>query len=121
MIAANCDKERAYGSCGEIYKYGGIDVLHVVEVDRPVPGPEQVRVRINGSGINPGEAAIRRGLRQAVACDISLGTGSDPAGSSKQSALAVKNVAVGDEVIGFSNDRSSQAELVNPPISKRKP
>ena len=60
-------------------KYGGIDVLHVVEVDRPVPGPEQVLARTKAAGINPGEAAIREGcLRQAVARNISFGTGQRP-------------------------------------------
>jgi NADPH:quinone reductase-like Zn-dependent oxidoreductase len=42
-------------------KYGGIDVLHVVEVDRPVPGLEKVLVRVKAAGINPGEIAIREG------------------------------------------------------------
>jgi hypothetical protein len=43
-------------------KYGGIDVLHLVEVDRPVPGPEQVLIRVKAAGINPGEAAIRESV-----------------------------------------------------------
>ena len=34
-------------------KYGGIDVLRVVEVDRPVPGREQVLIRMKAAGINP--------------------------------------------------------------------
>ena len=42
-------------------RYGGIDVLRIVEVDRPVPGPEQVIIRMKAAGINPGEAAIREG------------------------------------------------------------
>jgi len=42
-------------------KYGGIGVLRVVEVDRPIPGPGQVLVRIKAAGINPGEAMIREG------------------------------------------------------------
>ena len=33
--------------------YGGMDVLRVVEVDRPVPGPEQVIIRMKAAGINP--------------------------------------------------------------------
>ena len=43
-------------------EYGGVDVLRVVEVDRPVPGPGQVLVRVKAAGINPGEAKIRQGL-----------------------------------------------------------
>jgi len=43
-------------------EYGGIDVLQVVEVERPVPGPGQVLVGVKAAGINPGEASIRKGL-----------------------------------------------------------
>ena len=38
-------------------RYGDIDVLNVVDVSRPVPGPRQVLVRVKASSINPGEAA----------------------------------------------------------------
>jgi NADPH:quinone reductase-like Zn-dependent oxidoreductase len=94
-------------------KYGGIDVLHVVEVDRPVPGPEQVLVRIKAAGINPGEAAIREGVfAKQWPATFPSGQGSDLAGIVEAVGSAVRNVAVGDEVIGFSHNRSSQAELV---------
>ena len=93
-------------------KYGGIEVLRVVEVDRPIPGPEQVLVRIKAAGINPGEAAIREGaFAKRWPATFPSGQGSDLAGIVEAVGSAVSNVAVGDEVIGFSNDRSSQAEL----------
>jgi NADPH:quinone reductase-like Zn-dependent oxidoreductase len=94
-------------------KYGGIDVLHLVEVDRPVPGPEQVLIRVKAAGINPGEAAIREGVfAKQWPAEFPSGQGSDLAGIVEEVGTAVKNVAVGDEVIGFTNNRSSQAELV---------
>ena len=43
-------------------RYGPVDVLKVVEVERPVPGPGQVLVRVKAAGINLGEAKIREGL-----------------------------------------------------------
>ena len=42
--------------------YGDLDVLNIVEVERPVPGAEQVLVKVRAAGINPGEASIRKGL-----------------------------------------------------------
>jgi NADPH:quinone reductase-like Zn-dependent oxidoreductase len=94
-------------------KYGGLDVLQVVEVDRPIPGPGKVLVRVKAAGINPGEASIRRGLfAQRWPSTFPSGQGSDLAGVVEEVGPGVTNVAVGDEVIGFTNDRSSQAELV---------
>ena len=40
-------------------EYGGVDVLKVVDVPRPVPGTAQVLVQVKAAGINPGEANIR--------------------------------------------------------------
>jgi NADPH:quinone reductase-like Zn-dependent oxidoreductase len=94
-------------------RYGGIDVLRVVEVDRPVPGPSQVLVRIKVAGINPGEAAIREGtLADRWPATFPSGQGSDLAGLVEEVGSAVKSVAVGDEIIGFTDNRASQAELV---------
>src|ERR1700728_5349860 len=94
-------------------EYGGIDVLQVVEVPRPVPGPGEVLVRVKAAGINPGEASIRRGLfADRWPSTFPSGQGSDLAGIVEEVGPGVANFAVGDEVIGFTNDRSSQAELV---------
>jgi len=93
-------------------KYGGLEVLQVVEVDRPTPGPGKVLVRVKAAGINPGEASIRKGMfADRWPATFPSGQGSDLAGIVKQVGPGVGNVAVGDEVIGFVNDRSSQAEF----------
>jgi NADPH:quinone reductase-like Zn-dependent oxidoreductase len=63
-------------------EYGGIDVLRVAEVDRPVPGPGEFLVRVEAAGINPGEAAIRNGfLHERWPATFPSGQGSDLAGS----------------------------------------
>jgi NADPH:quinone reductase-like Zn-dependent oxidoreductase len=94
-------------------KYGGLEVLQVVEVDRPTPGPGKVLVRVKAAGINPGEASIREGMfADRWPSTFPSGQGSDLAGIVEQVGPGVANVAVGNEVIGFTNDRSSQAEFV---------
>jgi NADPH:quinone reductase-like Zn-dependent oxidoreductase len=94
-------------------QYGGLEVLKVVEVDRPKPGPRGVLIRVKAAGINPGEASIRKGLfAERWPSTFPSGQGSDLAGIVEEVGAEVKNVAVGDEVIGFTNNRSSQAELV---------
>jgi NADPH:quinone reductase-like Zn-dependent oxidoreductase len=58
-------------------RYGPVDVLKVVEVPRPEPGPGSVLVAVKAGGINPGEAKIREGLFPAT---FPSGEGSDLAG-----------------------------------------
>lgn len=94
-------------------KYGGIDVLHVDEVPVPVPEDGQVLVRVKAAGINPGEAAIRQGyMDKDWPAHFPSGQGSDFAGVVERVGDNVDQFKVGDEVIGFTDDRSSQAEYV---------
>jgi NADPH:quinone reductase-like Zn-dependent oxidoreductase len=93
-------------------EYGGIDVLRVVEVERPVPGPGQVLVRVRAAGINPGEASIREGrMHDRWPATFPSGQGSDLAGTVEERGDGTE-FAVGDEVIGFTHRRASHAELV---------
>jgi NADPH:quinone reductase-like Zn-dependent oxidoreductase len=93
--------------------YGDVDVLEVVEVDRPVPGPGQALVRVEAAGVNPGEATIRKGLlHDRWPTTFPSGEGSDLAGVVEELGDGVEGLAVGDEVIGFTHDRASHAELV---------
>jgi len=94
-------------------RYGGIDVLDVVDVDPPVPGPGELLIRVKAAGINPGEAKIREGALAAQwPATFPSGQGSDLAGVVEQVDEAADGFAVGDEVIGFTDNRASQAELV---------
>jgi NADPH2:quinone reductase len=43
------------------------DVLHVADVDTPVPGPGEVRVRLKASGVNPSDVKAREGRTRKIA------------------------------------------------------
>jgi NADPH:quinone reductase-like Zn-dependent oxidoreductase len=91
--------------------YGGIDVLNVVEVPRPEPAAGQLLVRVRAAGINPGEAKIREGmLHSRFPATFPSGEGSDLAGIVEQVGAGVTRFKPGDEVIGFTDTRSSHAE-----------
>jgi NADPH:quinone reductase-like Zn-dependent oxidoreductase len=93
--------------------YGDVDVLRVVDVDTPEPGEGEVRVRVAAAGINPGEAAIRRGLlHERWPATFPSGEGSDFAGRVDAVGPGVGAWAVGDEVLGFTHERASHAEEV---------
>jgi NADPH:quinone reductase-like Zn-dependent oxidoreductase len=91
--------------------YGGIDVLKVVEVPTPEPGPGEVLVQVKAAAINPGEAKIRDGmLHSRWPSTFPSGQGSDLAGVVTAVGPDVTGTAPGDEVIGWVDTRSSQAE-----------
>jgi NADPH:quinone reductase-like Zn-dependent oxidoreductase len=94
-------------------RYGAADVLQVVEVEDRSPGPGEVRVRVVTAGINPGEIPIREGaMHERFPAKFPSGQGSDFAGVIIEVGERVDGIAVGDDVIGFSDERSAQAESV---------
>ena len=94
-------------------RYGDSDVLAVVEVDKPEPGPGQVVVAVRAAGINPGETKIRTGeLHERWPASFPEGEGSDFAGVIDSVGPGVMSFATGDEVLGYTNNRASHAEFV---------
>jgi NADPH:quinone reductase-like Zn-dependent oxidoreductase len=100
-------------------RYGGVDVLEVQEVPVPVPGAGEVRVEVKAAGINPGEAMIRQGaFHEIIPATFPSGQGSDLAGVVTEVGPGVELFSVGDEVLGFTNNRASHAEFVVVPADQ---
>lgn len=94
-------------------EYGGLDVLKVVEVQAPTPGPEQLLVRVKAAAINPGEVKIREGaLHERWPATFPSGEGTDLAGVVEAVGGDVVRFSAGDEVIAYTHERASHAELV---------
>lgn len=103
----------------QLDSYGDIDILEVRDVPSPVPGDGEVLVQVKAAGINPGEAAIRQGaMHERFPATFPSGQGSDLAGVVAELGAGVQDFAVGDEVLGFSLRRSSQAEFVAVPADQ---
>src|ERR1700675_2942225 len=93
--------------------YGDIDVLRLADVAMPEPVHGEVLVKVKAASINPGEAAIRKGLLHAMwPATFPSGEGSDLAGTVDEVGPGVTRFTVGDEVLGFVDTRSSHAEFV---------
>ncbi|MBV9167335.1 MAG: NADP-dependent oxidoreductase [Solirubrobacterales bacterium] len=99
--------------------YGGVDVLEVREVEDPVAGTGRVLVAVKAAGINPGEISIREGrMHERWPATFPSGEGSDFAGVVRELGDGVDAFSVGDEVLGWSEERASHAELVAVPADQ---
>jgi NADPH:quinone reductase-like Zn-dependent oxidoreductase len=99
--------------------YGGIDVLEVRDVPRPIPACGEVLVAVKAAGINPGEAMIREGvLHDVYPAFFPCGQGSDLAGVVAEIGTGAGQFKLGDEVIGFTDERASHAEFVLVPADQ---
>jgi NADPH:quinone reductase-like Zn-dependent oxidoreductase len=93
-------------------QFGGPEVLEIQDVPDPQATPGRVVVRVRAAGTNPGEIPIREGR---LGGEVPSGEGTDFAGVVEVVGEGVDGVAAGDEVIGWSEERSSHAELVSVP------
>ncbi|WP_203735205.1 NADP-dependent oxidoreductase [Paractinoplanes durhamensis] len=94
-------------------QYGDVDVLRIEDVEPPRPAADQVLVEVVAAGINPGEISIRTGLlHDRWPATFPSGEGSDFAGRVVEVGGSVTGFAVGDEVLGWSDRRSSHADHV---------
>jgi len=97
--------------------YGDLDVLDVREVEDPQAVPGRVVVRVKAASINPGEIMIRSGaLDKRFPATFPSGEGSDFAGEIVALGAGVAGVAVGDAVLGWTDERASHTELVAVPV-----
>lgn len=83
-------------------QYGGSEVLEYDEAPRPVPGPQQVLVKVSATSFNPVDAGIRGGYLSAVyAITFPHIPGIDVAGTIAELGDDVQGWNVGDAVVAL--------------------
>ncbi len=83
-------------------EYGEPEVLHIVEIDDPTPADGEIRIRIKAAGVQPFDAAYRRGtFDQYKPATFPAQVGNEAAGVVDAVGPEVIGFAVGDEVIAF--------------------
>lgn len=103
-------------------RYGDVDVLYVADVPMPEATPGRVVVRVIAAGLNPGEIAVREGVFEARwPTTFPSGQGSDFSGVVAAVGSGVEDFAVGDAVLGWSDERGAQAEFVAVPADHLTP
>ncbi|WP_369240193.1 NADP-dependent oxidoreductase [Streptomyces sp. R21] len=79
--------------------FGGPDVLKIIEVPRPVPGPAEVLVRVHAAGVNPTDWWHR--ATGGLAGDTPIRLGWDVSGVVEAVGPGVTLFQPGDEVFGM--------------------
>ncbi|MGW3828757.1 NADP-dependent oxidoreductase [Streptomyces sp. NPDC005071] len=104
-------------------EYGTSDVLNLVDVEVPAPGPGQVRLAVRAAGVNPFDWKVLHGwVQEMYPLDLPAGLGSDVAGVVDAVGAGVTGFAVGDEVLGASLTPSyAQFALADPAALVAKP
>ena len=89
-------------------QFGGPEVLEIVDLPDPHPGPGQVRIAVRAAGVNPSDWKKREGLMDG---ELPQTMGYEAAGVVDEVGEGVADVAVGDRVFGFCTEGAAQAEL----------
>ena len=89
-------------------QFGGPEVLEIVDLPDPHPGPGQVRIAVRAAGVNPSDWKKRQGLMDS---ELPQTMGYEAAGVVDELGEGVADVAVGDRVFGLSAEGAAQAEL----------
>ena len=85
-------------------QYGSVDVLHSVEVNKPIPDTQQILVKVKAVSINPidwkilmGEVKLMSGKKfpKSVGCDFS--------GIIESTGTGIQKFKAGDDVFGVTN------------------
>src|SRR4051794_41020749 len=97
------------------HEYGDPDVLRYEEVDQPVPGPGQVRIRVAATTFNGVDGTMRAGFMQdPMPLTLPHTPGLDVSGTIDALGEGVDAFEVGDHVVGFLPfvDDGASAEYV---------
>jgi NADPH:quinone reductase-like Zn-dependent oxidoreductase len=89
-------------------RFGGPEVLEIVELPDPHPGPGEIRIAVHAAGVNASDWKKREGLMDQ---ELPQTLGYEAAGVVDELGEGVNNVAVGDRVFGASPYGAAQAEL----------
>ncbi len=91
-------------------KYGGPEVLRVVDVERPHAGFGQVRIVVRAVGVNPSDWKRREGQYRDFEPEFTFpsGVGVEASGVVDEVGPDASNVSVGDAVFGFGESTVAQ-------------
>jgi NADPH:quinone reductase-like Zn-dependent oxidoreductase len=96
-----------------IPRFGGPEVLRVVEIPPARLAPDSVRIRVGASGINFADVQMRMGL-YPEAPKLPFVPGFEIAGTVTEAGAEAKDLRPGDRVMGFTRFGGYTTEIVVP-------
>jgi NADPH:quinone reductase-like Zn-dependent oxidoreductase len=111
-----CARERSDAAIPRIFimraaqfrRFGGPDVLEIVELPEPHAGAGEVRVRVRAAGVNASDWKKRSGQMDQ---ELPQTLGYEAAGVVDEVGEGVTGVRAGDRVAGIGGDGAAQAEF----------
>jgi NADPH:quinone reductase-like Zn-dependent oxidoreductase len=89
-------------------RFGGPEVLELVDLPDPHPGPGEVRIAVRAAGISASDWKKRQGLMDP---ELPQTLGYEAAGVVDELGEGVTDAVLGDRVFGFVSEGAAQAEL----------
>ncbi|MFJ9772999.1 NADP-dependent oxidoreductase [Kitasatospora sp. NPDC101157] len=97
-----------------IAEFGGPDVLHLIDADKPHAGPGRIRIAVRAAGVNPVDWRIREGQKLgAHPTVLPSGVGLDAAGVVDEVGEGVEGVEIGDRVFGEGSDTYAEFAVLS--------
>ncbi len=92
----------------QLQEFGDPTVLEMVTVPRPIPGPNEVLVRIGASAVNMHDTMVRDGtLKLMTGRKFPMGVGLDFAGEIVETGPGVHDIDIGTHVWGMVSPRGA--------------
>lgn len=88
--------------------FGGPQVLEIVDLPDPHPGPGEIRIAVRAAGVNASDWKKRQGLMDR---ELPQTLGHEAAGIVDELGDGVVDIAVGDRAFGLCTAGAAQAEL----------
>src|SRR3954449_7529539 len=108
---SSSDESRPPMKAVRFHEHGDSDVLRYEDVEQPVPGAGEVRLRVAATSFNPVDGGIRGGyLQGAFPVTLPHTPGIDVAGTVDALGDGVRSVAVGDAVVAFLSQTAAGAD-----------
>lgn len=96
-----------------IRHYGGAEVTEIAEIEKPVPGPGQVLVKVGAAGVNGIDWKVRGGyVQKAFPFPLPIILGAEMAGVVEAVGPGVSRLHTGDRVMGAMGKLGAYAEFV---------